>query len=115
MSSWPRRGTRRRLAATPCARGGVPSTRPWRPRSRWGFPVSATLARSLNAQLFDPDARDNARDDLGRSPERLAGFPESVAAFRKADGTRWTAGDLLIQPDLAATLDRIAASGPDEF
>jgi gamma-glutamyltranspeptidase/glutathione hydrolase len=83
--------------------------------AREGFPVSATLARSLNAQLFDPRLRDNARDDLGRSPERLAAFPESVAAFRKADGTPWRGGDVLAQPDLAATLDRIAAEGGDEF
>src|SRR5262249_33109943 len=60
--------------------------------AREGFPVSETLARSLNAQLFDARQRDNARDDLGRSPERLAGFPESVAVFRKADGSPWKAG-----------------------
>ena len=83
--------------------------------AREGFPVSATLARSLNAQLFDPAKRDNARDDLGRSPDRLADFPESVAVFRKADGTPWEAGDRLSQPDLAETLDRIAAGGADEF
>jgi gamma-glutamyltranspeptidase/glutathione hydrolase len=83
--------------------------------ARDGFPVSASLARSLNAQLFDARLRDNARDDLGRSPERLARYPESVAAFRKQDGTPWRGGDLLIQPDLAATLERIAALGPDEF
>jgi gamma-glutamyltranspeptidase/glutathione hydrolase len=83
--------------------------------AREGFPVSSTLARSLNAQLFDPAARDVDRDDLGRSPERLAGFPESVTAFRKGDGAPWRSGDLLIQPDLAGTLDRIATAGPDDF
>ena len=57
--------------------------------AREGFPVSATLARSLNAQLFDPGKLDIARDDLGPGPDRLADFPESVAAFRKADGTPW--------------------------
>jgi gamma-glutamyltranspeptidase/glutathione hydrolase len=92
--------------------------------ARDGFEVSATLARSLNAQLFsghrDPDgpvpSRVQAkRDDLGSDPERLADFPESVAAYRKADGTPWKAGDRLVQPDLAATLDRIASRGPDDF
>jgi gamma-glutamyltranspeptidase/glutathione hydrolase len=89
--------------------------RPAAQLAREGFSVSATLARSLNAQLFNPAARDIARDDLGRSPERLAAFPESVAAFRKSDGSPWHEGDRLIQSDLASTLDRIASEGPDEF
>jgi gamma-glutamyltranspeptidase/glutathione hydrolase len=83
--------------------------------ARQGFPISATLARSLNAQLFDPSKLDVARDDLGRSPDRLADFAGSVAAFRKADGSPWRAEDRLIQGDLADTLERIAAEGPDEF
>ena len=83
--------------------------------AREGFPVSATLARSLNAQLFDPGKLDIARDDLGRGPDRLAAFPESVAVFRKGDGSPWRSGDRLILGDLATTLDRIASEGPDEF
>jgi gamma-glutamyltranspeptidase/glutathione hydrolase len=83
--------------------------------AREGFPVSATLARSLNAQLFDPAKLDIARDDLGHEQDRLAAFPESVAAFRKGDGSPWQSGDRLIQRDLADTLDRIASEGPDEF
>jgi gamma-glutamyltranspeptidase/glutathione hydrolase len=111
-------GTVRGLALAHRKLGKLPWSDLVRPAARLareGFPVSAPLARSLNAQLFDPAARDIARDDLGRSPERLAGFPESVAAFRKGDGTRWQNGDSLIQPDLASTLDRIATLGPDEF
>jgi gamma-glutamyltranspeptidase/glutathione hydrolase len=111
-------GTVRGLALAHRKLGRLPWSDLVRPAARLareGFPVSATLARSLNAQLFDPAARDIAREDLGRSPERLAGFPESVAAFGKSDGTRWQSGDRLIQPDLARTLDRIAAVGPDEF
>ena len=100
--------------------------RPWaalvRPAARLardGFTVSTELARSLNAQLFEPAPRagsDAARkDDLSGRPDRLADFPESVAAFRKPDGSRWKEGDRLLQPDLADTLDRIAEHGPDEF
>jgi len=66
-------------------------------------------------KLFDPGKLDIARDDLGRGPDRLATFPESVAAFRKGDGSPWQSGERLVQPDLAATLDRIASEGPDEF
>ncbi len=83
--------------------------------AREGFPVSATLARSLNAQLFSNTEKAGVAEDLGAQGERLGDFPESVAAFRKPDGSPWKAGDLLIQKDLADTLDRIARDGPDEF
>ena len=36
-------------------------------------------------------------------------------AFARPDKSPWKAGERLIQPDLAATLERIAAQGPDEF
>jgi len=84
--------------------------------ARQGFPVSATLARSLNDQLFTKGRLEvGGRDDLGTDPDRLSDFPESVAAYAKPDHTPWRAGDRLIQPDLAATLERIASGGPDEF
>ena len=43
------------------------------------------------------------------------GFPELQRVFGKPDGTTWTAGDRLIQPDLARTLRQIAEKGPDTF
>jgi gamma-glutamyltranspeptidase/glutathione hydrolase len=89
--------------------------RPAAALAREGFPVSETLARSLNAQLFADLAAPGVPEDVRPGADRLADFPESVAVFRKADGTAWRAGDRWIQPDLAATLDRIAAQGPDEF
>jgi gamma-glutamyltranspeptidase/glutathione hydrolase len=96
--------------------------RPWadlvRPAARLareGFPVSETLARGLNAQLFADADASGVPEDLGPDADRLADFPTSVAAYRKPDGTPWKAGDRLIQPDLADTLDRIAERGPDEF
>jgi gamma-glutamyltranspeptidase/glutathione hydrolase len=82
--------------------------------AREGFQISGDLAEALNAQLrprpADPAGRPS-RDFHGR----LADFPESVAAYGKPDGRPWKAGDRLVQPDLAATLERIAAGGPDEF
>lgn len=89
--------------------------RPAAELARSGFPVSDPLARSLNAQFFDPAAEPADPDDRDVDRARLADFPASVAAFRKADGTPWRAGDRLVQPDLAATLDRIADQGPSEF
>ncbi len=85
--------------------------------AREGFPVSAPLAADLNAQLADPRTapRADVSEDLPRVTDRLSEFPESVAAFRKPDGTPWREGDRLVQPDLARTLGRIAGRGPDEF
>ena len=77
--------------------------------AREGFPVSADLAGSLNQSAQANGAR---KDDLGHDRDRLADFPESVAAFARPDGQPWKAGDRLVQRDLAATLDRIAAEGP---
>jgi gamma-glutamyltranspeptidase/glutathione hydrolase len=83
--------------------------------AREGFPVSATLARSLNAQLFRNAPTSGVAEDLGPKDDRLADFTASVTAFRKPDGSHWKPGDILRQPDLASTLDRIARDGADEF
>lgn len=80
--------------------------------AREGFPISADLAGSLNSQLGEQkNTKIGHRDDRAR----LADFTESVSAFARPDGAAWKAGDRLIQSDLAATLQRIAAAGPDEF
>ena len=91
--------------------------RPAAKLARDGFPISASLASSLNGQLFgdDPDAPGGVPEDLGPQGDRLGDFAASVAAFRKPDGSRWREGDRLVQPDLADTLDRIASKGPNEF
>ena len=85
--------------------------------AREGFVITETLARSLNGQLFPRGLVDptTVPEDLGPQGDRLADFAASVAAYRKLDGKPWEAGDRLIQPDLAATLARIATGGPDEF
>lgn len=80
--------------------------------AREGFPISADLAGSLNSQLCEQkDTKTGPRDDRAR----LADFTESVTAFARPDRAAWKAGDRLIQSDLAATLERIAAAGADEF
>ena len=97
------------------ARPWADLVRPAAKLARDGFPVSATLARSLNAQLQVGADKAGVDEDLGPRADRLADFPESVAAFGKLDKSPWKEGDVLRQPDLADTLDRIAQGGPDEF
>jgi gamma-glutamyltranspeptidase/glutathione hydrolase len=65
--------------------------------ARDGFPVSVDLARSLEAAL-----------------PSMVDYPASVAQFSNG-GTPFAPGDILRQPDLARTLDRIAADGPKGF
>ena len=45
----------------------------------------------------------------------LAKDPQAASIFRHPDGTKLNAGDRLIQPDLARTLEGIAAAGPSAF
>jgi gamma-glutamyltranspeptidase/glutathione hydrolase len=65
--------------------------------ARDGFVVSEALARSLRNTL-----------------PALEKHPASRAAFSKA-GVPYAPGDVLRQPDLARTLERIAAAGPAGF
>ncbi len=65
--------------------------------ARDGFVVTEGLAASLQ-----------------RARPRLEPYAASLAQFTR-DGEPFTAGDLLVQADLAATLERIAAQGPDGF
>ncbi len=62
-----------------------------------GFPVSEKLARELEEEKSG-----------------LQQFPVSKRIFLN-DGRMWHAGDLLRQPELAATLERIAKHGASEF
>jgi gamma-glutamyltranspeptidase/glutathione hydrolase len=66
--------------------------------ARDGFVVSDALAQSLRGVL----------------PRFAKVSPAAVAQFSRA-GTPYEAGDVLKQPDLARTLERIAARGPAGF
>ncbi|WP_456267700.1 gamma-glutamyltransferase [Kushneria sp. AK178] len=54
-------------------------------------------------------------DGLNGSRERLAQRDGTRRLFYKADGSDWRAGEVFKQPELAATLTRIAQNGPREF
>ncbi|MHB8486710.1 MAG: gamma-glutamyltransferase [Candidatus Acidiferrales bacterium] len=62
-----------------------------------GFPLGAKLAGTLRG-----------------SADRLGQFSESKRIFLKG-GALYSAGDIFRQPELAATLERIAKNGPSEF
>ncbi len=61
-----------------------------------GFPVSYSLASSL------------------RSSRAAGAFPEGKRIFQR-DGNFYQEGEILRQPELAATLDRLRSDGPREF
>ena len=66
--------------------------------AREGFPVSYSLAQMLH----------------GAASEKLARFPESERIYLK-DGAFYEAGDVLKQPELARTLERIRGKGAKDF
>lgn len=65
--------------------------------ARDGFTITEGLARSLHDALPD-----------------LRRYPASLQQFSRA-GTAYEPGEVLKQPDLARTLERIAEQGPDGF
>jgi len=58
---------------------------------------------------------DDMADTLPDAHDRLARWPASAAIFSRADGSSLREGDRLVQSDLAATLQTIAAQGPRGF
>lgn len=65
--------------------------------ARDGFPVTETLAGSLKQFL----------PELQKNPAALAQFTRGGRAYEP--------GEILVQPELARTLTRLAAKGPDDF
>ena len=58
---------------------------------------------------------DDIADSLPRARVRLGRWPSSAKIFVKSDGNALAPGDMLIQRDLADTLEAIAQRGPRAF
>ncbi|MCE1236235.1 MAG: gamma-glutamyltransferase [Hyphomicrobiales bacterium] len=83
--------------------------------ARWGsLPRATVMAPAIRlAREGFTLARADA-DILARGAPRLARDPEAARLFTK-EGRPLEPGERLVQPDLAATLEAIARSGPDAF
>lgn len=81
--------------------GTIPLERALRPAislAESGFPIDEETRRSL-----------------AKAQERMNSSPESMKIFFKSGGESYKPGELLIQKDLAKSLEAIADSGPDAF
>jgi gamma-glutamyltranspeptidase / glutathione hydrolase len=58
---------------------------------------------------------DDIADSLPRARTRLGRWPSSAKIFLRPDGSALAAGDMLVQRDLADTLEAIAQNGPRAF
>ena len=58
---------------------------------------------------------DDLAGSLQSAQRRLKPWPESAKIFYKADGSPYQAGEILVQQDLAASLQAIAEQGPKAF
>ena len=78
---------------------------------RWSEVVAPAIALARNGIVLTPD------EDFvfGWGKERLSTSAAAKAAYYKADGVLYRAGERLKQPDLAWTLTQIAKHGADGF
>jgi gamma-glutamyltranspeptidase/glutathione hydrolase len=90
----------------------------WYAHSHWGKldwkdVVAPAVALARDGWVLDPIHA----EDLERASKRMTelGFEDSAALFRKPDGSAYAGGDVWRQPELAATLQRIADHGRDGF
>ncbi len=78
---------------------------------KWKALVMPAVALAEKGFKIDKHLADELNKVLPKSKE----FAEFQRVFGKPGGMPWTAGDTLVQPDLAATLRLIADKGPAEF
>jgi len=73
--------------------------------------IAPAIAMARGGIALDDDITDEQTHILAR----LARWPASASIFLKSDGSALSAGDRLVQSDLADTLESIARDGPAAF
>jgi gamma-glutamyltranspeptidase/glutathione hydrolase len=79
------------------------------------FSLADLIAPAIQLARAGIPIENDLFDSLLLAQPRLAQWPSTVPIFLKADGTPPAAGDTLVQPDLAGTLEAIAHDGPRAF
>jgi gamma-glutamyltranspeptidase/glutathione hydrolase len=79
------------------------------------FTLAQLLQPAIDLARDGFPVADDVADTLVAGQQRLSRWPSSHQMLSHADGTPLHEGDLLVQPDLAATLSAIAAQGPHGF
>ena len=79
------------------------------------FSLADLVAPTIRLAREGIPIEDDVADSLPRARLRLARWPASARIFLKSDGSTLAAGDILVQRDLAATLEAIARGGPRAF
>ncbi len=87
-------------------------------REKWGsgkFSLADLLAPAIRLARLGVPIEDDLADSLPQAARRLGRWPSSRSIFFGPDGNTLGPGETLVQTDLAATLERIAAGGPRAF
>jgi gamma-glutamyltranspeptidase/glutathione hydrolase len=79
------------------------------------FTLAELLQPAIKLALDGYVVTDNFADSLPAWHKRIVRWPSSAKLFSRDDGTPLKEGDRFVQPDLAATLEAIAAQGPRGF
>lgn len=79
------------------------------------FTLAELIAPAIELAREGFAVDDDTADSLPNARNRFARWPASARIFLKSDGTSLESGDRLVQADLAATLEAIAANGPAGF
>jgi gamma-glutamyltranspeptidase/glutathione hydrolase len=79
------------------------------------FTLAQLMAPAIRLARDGVPIDDDLADSLPRAQPRLARWPASARIFLKAGGVAPGSGDTLVQADLAASLEAIAAGGPRAF
>ena len=79
------------------------------------FTLAELMAPAIKLAREGFTVDDELAETLPRAQPRLVRWPSSAKIFLKNDGVALQNGERLVQPDLAASLEAIAAGGPRAF